>query len=131
MAGLRDHREFDVWKLADEARIRIRRITERPAFREHLWLRTQLRKAANSACANTGEGFSRYGPPEFARFVRISKGSLTEILEHMRDVVGLGLATEEEAREISSYARRARGAATGLIRYLDSCPPKPKRRTMT
>jgi four helix bundle protein len=120
MAGLRDYRDFDVWKLANEVRIRIGRITARPGFREHMWLRSQLRRAANSACANGGEGFSRYRPLEFARFLDVVKGSLTEIIEHLDDVLALKLASEREADEICTLCRRARGAATGLIRYLRS-----------
>ena len=120
MAGLRDYRDFDVWKLTNEVRVRIWQMTARPGFREHLWLRTQLRKAANSACANGGEGFSRYRPREFARFLDIVKGSLTEIIEHMDDVLALQLGSKAEVDEISVYCRRARGAATGLIRYLRS-----------
>jgi four helix bundle protein len=119
VAGVRDYRDLEVWKLADEVRRRIRDLTGRPAFRDHLWLRTQLRKAANSACANTGEGFSRYHPRQFASFLNISKASLSEICDHLDDVVGLGLADPNEAAEIREYARRARGAATALVRYLD------------
>ena len=95
-------------------------LTARPEFRHHLWLGTQLRKAANSACANIGEGFSRFRPREFARFLNISKASLTEICEHLEDVLGLGLAEADEVVRIREYVRRARGAATALIRYLDS-----------
>ena len=107
MAGLREYRDFDVSKLAHEVRVRVWNITERPPFREHLWLRTQLRKAANSACATGAEGFSRYRPKEFARFLEIAKSSLNEIIEHMEDVLALRLASEAEAGEICSYARRA------------------------
>ena len=120
MAGLRDYRDFDVWKLAHEVRTRIWRITSRPGFREHQWLGRQLRKAANSACANGGEGFSRYRPREFAHFLDVVKGSLTEIIEHLDDVLALQLASEIETDEICALCRRARGAATGLIRYLRS-----------
>ena len=131
MAGLRNYCDFDVWKLSNEVRVRIWRITARPGFREHLWLRTQLRKAANSACANGGEGFSRFRPCEFARFLNIVKGSLTEIIEHMADVIALSLASAAEAKEICMYCRRARGAATGLIRYLNSVDVDPARGTIT
>jgi four helix bundle protein len=123
MAGVRDHRELDVWILANEARARVAQITARPGFREHLWLRTQLRKAANSACANAGEGFSRYKPKDHARFLNIAKASLTEICEHLEDARHLKLASAAEIDQICIYARRARGAATGLIRYLNTASP--------
>jgi four helix bundle protein len=120
MAGLRDYRDFDAWKLANEVRIRVFRMTARRTFDQHQWLRTQLRKAANSACGNHGEGFARYRPKPFALFLETAIGSLTEILEHMVDVRILQLTNPTEDDEICSYARRARGAMIGLVRYLKS-----------
>jgi four helix bundle protein len=129
MAGVRNHRRLHVWQLAHEARLRIRVLTKKPGFRDHLWLRSQLRKAANSACANTGEGFSRFRPKQFLSFLEIAKSSLTEILEHMDDVLGYELATKDEYQEICSFVRRARGAANGLILYLRSAKaPEPATR---
>jgi four helix bundle protein len=120
---MRDHRDMAVWKLANEVRQRVMELTDRSIFRDHLWLRTQMRKAANSACANTGEGFSRYYPKDHGRFVVIAKSSLTELIEHFDDVRQLGLASQDETTQIVVLARRARGAATGLIRYLKQAEP--------
>jgi len=130
MAGAREHRELDVWKLAFEARMRVRRICQRPGFREHLWLRSQLWRASNSACTNTAEGFGRYYPKEFSRYLGIAKSSLLEIEEHLCDVAELNLATAEELSEIVRYARRAGGAANRLMAYLSTAkaPPFPPRR---
>jgi four helix bundle protein len=85
-----------------------------------LCLTHEIPDRLNSACANAGEGFSRYRPRQFARFLDISKASLTEICEHLEDALGLGLAGADEVQEICSLARRSRGAATALVRYLDS-----------
>ena len=127
MAGARDHRELHVWKLAFEARIRIRRMCRGPAFEEHPWLRTQLRKAANSACSNTAEGFGRYHPKIFSHYLSIAKSSLREIESHMAEVADEQLAGREEIAEIVHYARRAGGAANRLMRYLEHAksPPFP------
>jgi four helix bundle protein len=129
MAGVRDHAEFDVYKLCDEVRRRVRTLVARPAFRRELKLRDQLSQAAESPCPNIAEGFSRYYPRDFARFVRIAKGSLTEVIEHLGSALDKGLITETECADISSLARRARGAATRLILYLESAkaPNMPRR----
>lgn len=122
---MRDYRKLDVWMLANDVRTRVGMLTARREFGDHRWLRDQLRKAANSACANAGEGFSRFLPKDHARFLQISKASLTEICEHLEDVRTLGLAKPDELEQIAVLARRARGAATGLIRYLRTAsPPK-------
>jgi four helix bundle protein len=125
MAGVRDHSELDAWKLCAELCDRVHVITARPAFRDFS-LKDQLNKAVESPCPNIGEGFSRYYPLENAKFVRVAKGSLTEVIEHMRNVRNKGFATAQEYDEICLLARRARGAVTGYVRYLESAPePRP------
>jgi len=120
MAGVRDHKELDVWKLCDEVRRKVRGITARPVFLKDLRLRNQLNDAAEGPCPNIGEGFSRYLPRDFARFVRIAKGSLTEVIEHMGAAYDKGFVSETDVKEVCSPARRGRGAATRLICYLES-----------
>jgi hypothetical protein len=120
--GLRDFHEFDAWKLADQSASgsgvsqRDLGFVSTSGF-GHNSEERQTRRV------NGCEGFSRYRPKEFARFLEIAKSSLTEIIEHMSEVRGSGLATPEEIREVCSYARRSRGAMTKLIRYLDNNPP--------
>ena len=120
VAGIRDFIGFDAWKLADQVRTEIQRVTDTAAFRRHQKLREQLLDAADSSCSNTAEGFSRFKPKDFARFVRISRGSLSEVLDRLIAARGRGLVGDADFELISSLARRARGACTGLIRYLDS-----------
>jgi four helix bundle protein len=120
MAGVRDHTELDVWKLCDDLRCRIRDIVDRPGFSRYAKLREQLEEAAESPCPNIGEGFSRYFPRDNARFVRVAAGSLTEVIEHLGRAAARRLITPPEGQELRSLARRARGAATRYIVYLES-----------
>jgi four helix bundle protein len=118
--GVRDHAELDVWKLADAVRIEVRALAAKPAFARCDDLRAQLVRAAESPCANIAEGFSRYFPRDFARFVRIARGSLNEVIEHLGRARALGTVSEAEAQSVERYARRARAAAVHLVRYLES-----------
>jgi four helix bundle protein len=128
---VRDHTDLDVWKLCDELSDRVHEITARPTFTDET-LRGQLNEAADSPCPNVGEGFSRYYPRDNARFVRVAKGSVTEVIEHMAKVRKRGYATAEECDEICVLARRARGAITGYLLYLESArsptPPSDSHR---
>ena len=123
MAGLRDHAAFDVWKLSDEVRRRVRVVLKRPEFGRDYKLRDQLSSAAEGPCAHMAEGFSRWLPKDFARFLRIAEGSLSEVTVHIATARDLGFVTDAECADICRYARRARGAATNLIRYLESADP--------
>ena len=122
---VRDHTELDVWKLCDALSDRVHEITDRPTFTDEK-LKGQLNEAVDSPCPNVGEGFSRYYPRDNARFVRVAKGSVTEVIEHMAKVRKRGYATAAECDSICVLARRARGAMTGYLLYLESAAaPRP------
>ena len=136
MAGVRDHSELHVWKLSDEMRSCVREWLSKPGFRRDVELHDQLKTAADSACTNIAEGFSRYHPRDFARFLRTTKGSLSETVVHIGSALALGYVSDAEAQRVCSLARRARGAATRLIIYLETAeaqhvprsrPPKTRR----
>jgi four helix bundle protein len=119
MAGLRDVTEFDAYKLADALRRRIRPILTRPGFRLDRRLHEQLDAAVEGPCPDLSEGFSRYHPRDFARFVRIAKASISEVITHLGVALDKDLVTQGEHDELVRLAKRARGATTGLIRYLE------------
>ncbi len=121
--GVRDYRELDCWILADRLRRLVLRTTMRSGFAQHRWLSSQLQRAAASACSNIAEGFSRFNPRDFGRFMNMSKGSLSEILEHLESAKELGLITAEEYVTIGDLTRRARAAATRLAAYLRTATP--------
>jgi four helix bundle protein len=127
--AVRRHTDLDVWKLADEVRRRIGRLTavgfDAP---DRWWVRDQLRRAADSACANIAEGFARYQPRDFARFMRTSRGSLLEIGEHLKDPIIEGLLPEGDRKELTDVLEHAQRASARLIVYLQhALPPVPRR----
>ena len=132
MAGLRNHRHFDAWKLSARVRTEVRKLLAHHGFQRELDLRDQLRRSARSPCPNIAEGFARYHPKDFARFVRIARGSLSETIEHLEDAVEEGIITDSQAAASIEFAERAMGACTRLICYLESAEAPnrpPKRRT--
>lgn len=73
-----------------------------------------------------------FGNKEFARFSRIAKGSLEEVLNHMIDAYDQRLLSEVELAAHEHRIRKALKATIGLIRHLESSPdprrpPKKKR----
>jgi four helix bundle protein len=127
---VRRHTDLEVWKLADEVRRRIGRLTsvgfDTP---ERWWVRDQLRRAADSACANIAEGFARYQPRDFSRFMRTSRGSLLEISEHLKDPLVERVLVEDERNELARLLEHAQRASARLIAYLQhAAAPTPPRR---
>ena len=63
---------------------------------------------------------------EFARFVRIARGSETEVLNHLIDAKDQRLLTDDEFLIEEHYVRGALKAAAGLLRHLESAPDPPR-----
>jgi four helix bundle protein len=91
-----------------------------PASRDFKF-RDQVRDSAASVTRNIAEGFGRFGDAEFAWFLRVARGSLTETHNSLRDGHERGYFTATETDAMQFLALRAMKAATGLIRYLE--PP--------
>ena len=128
--GIRDYTELEVWKLCDQLRRKTREFLSRPCFGRDSDLANQLRRSSERPCPVIAEGFGRYHPREIAKFVRDAKGSLSEVIEHMDRAVAQGCMTETEAHEVSALCKRARGAATAYVRYLETAeaPGVPRTR---
>lgn len=110
------------------SKIRVYELIQRPQIKKDYSLCDQVRRSARSAFANIAEGFGRFGNKEFAKFVRIAKGSEVELLNHLIDMHDQKLIDRAELAHLESLNRRAIKAAVGLIRRLESTPdpPRPK-----
>jgi four helix bundle protein len=87
--------------------------------------RDQIRDSSASATRNSAEGFGRFRPAEFARFLEFARGSLTETHNSLRD--DRGYFTDTDCDRLSRLAGRAAKATSGLIRYLRSGCDEPFR----
>src|SRR5262245_41354717 len=96
----------------------LRRILHAKDFK----LYTNMREAARKAPRNIGEGFGRFKHRDFARFVRISKASEVEMLDHLLEAHDSGHVGKAELLTLEILTKRAIKAANGLIRYLESTP---------
>jgi four helix bundle protein len=129
VAGFKKFEEIIAWQLADELKLRVDRFLEKPEFKEQFKLADQLSDAVRSAPRNIAEGHMRgFRHREFSQFLRIARGSLGEVLNHLLDAYEQQLISEEELVSTQRIAKRAIKATTGLILYLESTPnPKPQK----
>jgi four helix bundle protein len=118
--GIKRHQDLLCWQRADSARAVVLQITGTSSFQECLWLRDQMRRSASSACANMAEGFARFHPKDFARFLVIAKASLTELVEHLETAERMGAIDNATAETIRTACHQSIGACIRLIRYLRS-----------
>ena len=70
--------DLKVWQRSHELVLEIYRLTKAFPEAERFGLVSQLRRAAASVPANVAEGSKRQHSPDFARFLNIAEGSLSE-----------------------------------------------------
>jgi four helix bundle protein len=124
------HRYEDLvcWQLANELKRRVYAFTvTKPAIRDFKYC-DQIRESARSAPSNIAEGFGRFRPVEFARFLEFAKASLLETHNHLGDGYDLGYIPETACNEMRELANRAAGATTNLMTYLRRCGRRRRRR---
>jgi four helix bundle protein len=127
VSGVRHFSELTVWKLADELRVKVLRLTDKAAFARDLRLKSQAEDAVNSVCRNIAEGFGCETHAEFARFLSISRRSLNELQDVLRGALLKRYVTTEDLAPIRELSARLYPALSRFIAYLRSTP-EPKRR---
>lgn len=110
--------ELDAWRLSDELKKGVSAILANSRTQRAGNFRDQIRSAAASAPANISEGFGYYDHPQFARHVRIAIASLDETRNHLLDGIHNRYWSAERAEPLLRLAKRARGAAVGLLEHL-------------
>jgi four helix bundle protein len=73
------YRDLTVWQKAVKLSVDVYELTNAFPRDEQFALTSQVRRAAVSIPANIAEGYGRNGQKEFANFLRIAQGSLTEL----------------------------------------------------
>jgi len=92
-----------------------------PASRDWKYV-GQIRDSSSSGPSNIAEGFGRFRPREFGRFLDIARASLLETQNHLKDGLARGYLDGEIFPRLDHLANRAVGATTKLRLYLKGCP---------
>ena len=124
MAGVKHFSELAAWRHARDLRRTVYSLCTRPAVQTDFGFRNQIIDAARSPARNIAEGFGRFRPRDFSRFLKIASSSIYEVENHLDDGIDLGYWTREEATPAFVLCKRAGSAIGGLQRYLSSCDPK-------
>jgi four helix bundle protein len=119
--GAKQLEDLVVWQLAVLLRDRVIAISDSVSFDCDRRLRDQVRTAAGSIAANVAEGYGRFRPREFARFLRYANGSVFEVRSHLSDAHARRFLDEKTLAEVMLLCRRTSIAITRLNRYLERC----------
>ena len=125
MAAANRFEELVVWQRVHELHIEVWKATEKPPAAKDFKFRDQIRDASESAVRNVAEGFGRYNPIEFARFLDIDRASVLETQALLRKGLDVGYWPQEEFDRLNALADRALQVLAKFQRYLRS--PQAKR----
>jgi four helix bundle protein len=96
---MQDYKNLKVWERAHQLTLAVYHATATFPKDELYGLTSQIRRACASIPANIAEGCGRDGDAEFARFLRIARGSASELDYHLllaRDLNFLGEAVYKQ-----------------------------------
>lgn len=114
----RTYRELVIWQLAEELRNKAIAFLDTLPVGKDGELFDQLRDAVSSPARNIAEGFGRFEGRDQAQFLRVAKGSLDEIDNHLRDLAQRRRQTQATCGELIRLAARCRIGVVRLISYL-------------
>jgi four helix bundle protein len=103
--------EIQVWQKARQLTRRIYEITANGNFAKDYGLRNQIQRASVSIMANIAEGFGRRSDKEFANFLNMAHGSVSEVQSHLYVALDLNYVTEPSFAELH-----------GLLDEYRACP---------
>jgi len=90
----RGHHKLEAWRISRELVRNVYLLTESFPKEEMFGLVAQMRRAAGSIPSNIAEGAARAGDREFAQFLNIARGSLSELETQLFIASDLGYMKE-------------------------------------
>jgi len=112
------HKKLDVWRLSMQLVKDVYGVTNRCFPKEEKFgLTDQVRRAAISIPSNIAEGAARNTKKEFANFLHIAQGSLSELDTQMELARELGYVDPHLWEGLNASMERVDKMLSGLIRH--------------
>ena len=116
---VKSYRDLEVWRRGMDLVELVYEITKPFPSDERFGLTAQLRRAAVSIPSNIAEGWGRNGRKEFRNFLKIARGSLTEVETQLIVAWRLGYLPEATLNDLLSETEIESKMLLKLIRSLD------------
>jgi four helix bundle protein len=112
------HKRLDAWKEAISLALIVYDLAKEFPKSEAFGMTGQIKRAAISIPANIAEGAARQTKREFAQFLYVARGSMSEVDTYIEIAKNLGYIGPDSAIEIDKKMMRIDKMLTGLIRSL-------------
>ena len=115
-AGIQSHKDLTIWKNSISLVKEIYTITREFPADEKFGITQQMRRSAVSVPSNIAEGAGRASKKEFAYFLSIAQGSLSELETQV--IISRELGFMEDVKDIEGLIGGVRAMIWGLMRKL-------------
>jgi len=115
---MQDFRNLKVWEKAHSLTLDVYRASKAFPREEMYGMTSQMRRASASIGANLAEGSCRQGDADFARFLQIAAGSVSELQYHLLLARDLQLLKAVDYERLSEKAVEVKRMLSALLRKL-------------
>lgn len=112
----RAHKKLDVWLESVALATEIYKLTESFPKEEIYGLTSQMRRAAVSVPSNIAEGAARHSNKEFAQFLNVAGGSLSELDTQVEIATNLDFLSVVNKNQIDDKISSISSKLAGLIK---------------
>lgn len=111
--------ELHVWRHSKALAVKIHLLAKQGAWAGDWDMRSQVKRASVSIPSNIAEGMERDSAKDTLRFLRISKGSVGELVTQLTISKEAALLDAKRADALLAEARVVAGLLVGFIRYME------------
>lgn len=112
--------ELKVWQRAMDLAEQVYTVTARFPNSEVFGLTAQVRRSAVSVPSNIAEGHGRETQRDFARFLAMARGSLSELETQLRLAARIGYLDEADTQSLGALSSEVAALLRGLQRRLQA-----------
>ncbi len=110
--------DLQVWKQAREFKIRVYEIKDQFPPEEKYSLTDQITRSVRSICSNISEGHGRFTYKDQLNFCVMSRGSLSETLNHLIDAYDCKYISADTLKAMEQKYTDVEKLLNGYITYL-------------
>jgi len=123
---VKDFKKQKVWNKSHQLTLAIYKETEKFPREELYGLTSQIRRACSSIPANIAEGCGTHSEAELARFLKIARGSASELEYHLLLARDLDLLPTLEYEQLLKELEEIQRMLTSFIKTIKAQSSKPK-----
>jgi four helix bundle protein len=126
---IRKFEDIESWQEARELTKSVYEVTKAGEFAKDYGWRDQITRSAGSTMHNIAEGFDAGSNTEFARFLRYSQRSCTEVKSQLYVALDQCYISQEQFEQLYAQADKTHRKVGGFINYLTRSANNQEQRT--